>query len=229
MEIEKATSYGLAASDHEGGWPSEFKAKLKRTSMKILMGQLSVMEKIKLTFRFMQEKKRAAGLDLSDLHARGMTNQAFLDQQLEYIALYSSLDKIVGEERAQKIMLKVMDATAAEALLFNSPTREEILSFGDPFEFFRKYFAIAPETARKAGCHVINISVDNDKEFQFDITWCVWLELAQRMGVPKACLPNCYADDLAYPEYFAQLGLHYSRTGTLAQGQHCCDFRIQKN
>ena len=54
MEIEKATSYGLEASDHEGGWPPEFKARLKKTSMKILMGELSILEKIRLTLTLAQ-------------------------------------------------------------------------------------------------------------------------------------------------------------------------------
>jgi len=48
------------------------------------------------------------------------------------------------------------------------------------------------------------------------------------MDVPEACLANCYADDLVYPDYFKSLGIKYSREGTLAQGKKCCDIRFEK-
>jgi hypothetical protein len=35
-------------------------------------------------------------------------------------------------------------------------------------------------------------------------------------------------DDLAYPEYFKNLGIKYIRTGTLAKGNKCCDFRFER-
>ncbi len=41
-----------------------------------------------------------------------------------------------------------------------------------------------------------------------------------------ACRPNCYADDLVFPEYFARHGLTYSRSRTLAEGSTRCEFNI---
>ena len=67
-----------------------------------------------------------------------------------------------------------------------------------------------------------------EEAFQFDVSWCVWLELARLMDVPEACIPNCYADDLVFPEYFAQFGIRYRRTGTLAMGSSCCDFHFER-
>lgn len=70
--------------------------------------------------------------------------------------------------------------------------------------------------------------MNTEEVLQFDIHWCVWLELARKMNVPEACLPNCCADDLAYPDYFNALGIKYSRIGTLANGCKTCDFRFEK-
>ena len=125
-------------------------------------------------------------------------------------------------------MYAVMDATAAEALLLSLPEFEEIRKLGEPYEVFRSYFAVLPETARNAGCHQGVISDLNQYSCQFDIHYCVWLELARKMNVPEACIPNCYADDLAYPQYFESLGIKYTRTGTLAKGNACCDLRFEK-
>jgi|APCry1669188910_1035180.scaffolds.fasta_scaffold00016_77 hypothetical protein len=42
--------------------------------------------------------------------------------------------------------------------------------------------------------------------FLFEVHWCVWYELAKKTGVPEACIPNCYADDVVYPEYLKNQG-----------------------
>lgn len=73
-----------------------------------------------------KEKKRALKLDLSDIRAKGMTNEAFIKQQLEYISLFSALTKVLNKESALKIMYSVMDATATEALLLSLPEIQKL-------------------------------------------------------------------------------------------------------
>jgi hypothetical protein len=79
------------------------------------------------------------------------------------------------------------------------------------------------------GCNQMAVEDDGNDAFQMNVTWCVWLELAERMGIPDGCKPNCYADDLVFPEYFGDLGIDYSRTQTLACGGDCCDFRFERD
>jgi hypothetical protein len=227
MEIEKTRGYGIAASDAESNWDPVLKAKIKKTAFKTILGQITIWQKIRLMAWFNREKRRAAGLDLSDLWARGMTNETFIKQQLEYISLFSALVKVVEKEKALEIMYGVMDVTA-EALQSSLPEPGSVNDSGDSFEFFRKYVAVFPAASEKAGCHDITISEDSSNILQFDITWCVWFELAKKMDVPEACIPNCYADDLVYPDYFKSFGIKYCRKGTLAKGAGCCDFRFER-
>ena len=227
MEIEKTRGYGLAASDVEGSWSPSLKAKMKKAAFKTIMSQITFFQKIQVLIWFSKEKKKAAKIDLSDLRLKGMTNEAFIKQQLEYISLFSALAHVFNIDRALKIMFRVMDVTA-EALLTSLPEKDDIIKFGDPIAFFSKYLAVFPAASKKAGCHEITISEDSVNCVQFDINWCVWFELAKRMDIPEACIPNCYADDLVYPAYFKSLGIKYSRKGTLAQGQKCCDFRFDR-
>jgi hypothetical protein len=70
------------------------------------------------------------------------------------------------------------------------------------------------------------IQSDVDGAFRMDMTGCVCLDLARRVGVPEACRPNCIADDLVFPEYFAALGIEYRRPATLARGAPRCEFRF---
>jgi hypothetical protein len=228
MDIKNTNGYGIAISDLESSWDDAFKLKLKKTAQKIVLGHLSFFQKIKLLYQFSKETKRASKLDLSDIKAKGMTNNSFIKQQLEYISMFSALAKVLDKEQAIKIMCQVMEETVAEAFSKSSPEPEAIKNYGDPFEFFREYFRPLPEVSAKAGCHCMTLSENNLNCIQYDISWCVWLELAKKMNIPEACIPNCYADDYAYPDYFKQYGIKYSQKGTLAKGAKCCDLRFER-
>jgi len=228
MDVKSLRGYGMAASDAEASWPESIMKNLKASSKKVVFSNLNFLQKIKFAYHFIQEKKRSKSIDLSSIRAKGMSNENFINQQLEYLSLYSALRIAVGAVKAHEIALKIMDATAREALLASIPTQEDIRKVGDPFNVYRSYFEVSPESSRKAGCHEVTIAENSDTVYQFDIHWCVWFEMAKLFGVPEACIPNCYSDDLAYPEYFASLGLKYSRTSTLAMGGTHCDFRIER-
>ena len=139
----------------------------------------------------------------------------------------AALDQVVGPVRAQEIALALMDATAREPMLACLPDPAQVRALGEPWEVFRAYFEPASEAGRRAGSMALQV-VDEPTGTGFDVTWCVWLELARRMGVPDACKPNCYSDGLAFPDYFKDLGIEYTRSGTLAEGCDRCDFRFRK-
>lgn len=227
MNITDLRGYGVAFSDLEALWSPEMKAQLKKKGVAVVTPRLGFFEKIRFGLAFLRQRRRASALDLSDLRAAGMNNQAFLTQQLEYLAMYAALDEIVGPARAQEISLAIMDATAREPMLACLPDPEQVRASGDPLEVFRAYFVAAPEASRKAGCLELTV-VDEPDATGFDVSWCVWLELARRMGVPDACKPNCYSDNIAFPDYFRDLGIDYVRTGTLAGGCARCDFRFRR-
>jgi hypothetical protein len=227
VNVSDLRGYGAAFSDLESLWSPEMKARMKKDGLKIVMSRLGFFEKFRFGLAFLSHKRRAAALDLSDLQARGMTNQPFLAQQLEYLALYAALEQVTGADRAQEIALALMDATAREPMLACLPDPAQVRALGDPVEVFRDYFLPASEAARRAGCMELH-PVQEPDSAGFDVTWCVWLELARRMGVPDACKPNCYSDNIAFPDYFRALGITYERTGTLAQGCARCDFRFRR-
>jgi hypothetical protein len=228
VEVNELRNYGVAASDAEASWSDELRTKVQRASKDVVFGSLRFTEKLRFVFALAREYRRMRAVDLSALRARGMTNEAFLTQQLQYLATYAALRKVKGQDEALRVLHAVMDATAKEALLSSLPTHEEMRRFADPLEALGQCLLAMPEAASKAGCHQISVVEGGPDAKGFDVHWCVWLELARTVGVPEACGPNCYADDLAYPEYFAALGIQYRRTGTLALGQRCCDFRFER-
>ena len=228
MEVSDLKGYSLAVSDLEGKWSPEFKRRIKKISQKIIMEHLTGFDKIILIYLYLKEKRKASRLDLTEIEAKGMTNSIFINQQLNYICMFSALSKVLSMNQALEIMYKVMDATAGEMMYQNTPTIDEIKSFGDTMTTFQKYFEPLPEASRRAGCHQLSITEKTEKTFKIDITYCAWLELAKKMDIPEACLPNCHADDYAYPQYYSQLGIKYSRSGTLAQGCKSCSLKFER-
>ena len=227
-DVSHLRNYGVAFSEAEGAWSPEVKATMRRVGKNVVMRHLSLMQKLRFFWRFTRAQRRASELDLSDLRARGMTNGAFLDQQLEYLAMFAALAEVLGTGKAVCVMQAVMDESAREPLRLALPEAEGLAAFDDPLQAWRAYVSPAPQAARVAGCQELVIVEDGPDAVQFDVKWCVWLELARKMGVPEGCLPNCYSDDLVFPEFFAALGIRYRRTGTLAQGAACCDFRFER-
>lgn len=227
MDVSHLRNYGVAFSDAEGSWPPEVKAELRRKGRAIVFESLTLGQRLRFAWRFFRAHRRAKRLDLTDLHLRGMRNQAFLDQQLEYVAFFAALADVVGVTRAEAICCRIMDATA-EALLLCLPEADDLRALGDPLTAWRSYARAAPAAAHEAGCQEIVVAEDEGDAIELDVTWCVWLELARRMGVPEACRPNCYADQLVFPGYFDALGIRYRRTQTLACGGTCCDFRFER-
>lgn len=228
MRVEDLAQYNKGFSEAEGSWTPETKAKMKREGMRVILSHIPWLARPRFLALFVQGKRKAGALELEDLRARGLSHEGFLRQQLEYLAVFWALAHLYDTERAVAIMKEVMDVSAREPLLACLPRPENVRAVGEPIEVFRDYFRVVPEAAERAGCNEITVSEDEPGIIEFRVSWCVWLELAERMGIPQACQPNCYSDDLVFPEYFAELGIEYGRTQTLACGGTCCDFRFQR-
>jgi hypothetical protein len=229
IDIKKWKNYGMAWSDVEGSWPPELKAKMRKVGFSVVFGSLNFWQKLKFGFLFMFERKRISGLDLSDLKANGMNNEAFLKQQFEYLALFAALKRVIGKSEALRISKKLMDATAKEPMLYGFPTAEDLKDCRTVLPQFSQSTQSSIEASNRAGCLKVEMLKSTADEFSFGVTWCIWLELATRAGVPEACIPNCYADEIAFPEYFKQFGITYSRPPTLAEGGSRCEFCFRKN
>lgn len=228
MKVTDLRNYGMAFSEAETAWTPDFKAWMRKTGLDAVMRNLSLWERLRFGLAFLSEQRRMKKVDLSEIRARGMNDERFLTTQIEYLALYSALCKVLGEPRGQAVFKELIDATAPEALRRALPEAEDLRSFPSPFDALREYLRPGPEAAQRAGCQRIEIVEDNADAFQFDVSWCVWLELARALGAPGAATFNCYSDDITFPALFASIGVKYQRTETLAHGGRRCDFRFER-
>lgn len=228
MKVEDLRFYGRPFSEAEGSWPADVRERMQKNAKRLVAKRLGFVDTIRFGMRFAAARRRARQIDLKPFRDRGLDNEQFIQTQLDYLAFFVALTEVTDNERAIELAKEVMDVTSREPLLLCLPEPEHVREVGQPFDVFREYFRAMPAAGCAGGCHQIDIAEDNEDAFQFDVTWCVWLELARAMGVPEACIPNCYSDDLVFPEYFAALGIRYRRTQTLAMGGCKCDFRFER-
>jgi len=228
MKVSDLRFYGEPFTDAEASWPPDVRKRMKKRANDVVFRRLGIWRMPGFLWRFGRAHKRMKALDLTKFRERGLTNQQFIDTQLEYLSFFTALKELMGIEAAVDISREVMVASAHEPMMLCLPEKENVRSVGDPFEVMAEYMRAMPDAGARGGSHEMQVSEDSATAFQFDVKWCVWLELARTAGVPEACIANCHADDLVFPEYFHELGIRYQRTQTLACGGTCCDFRFEK-
>jgi hypothetical protein len=64
---------------------------------------------------------------------------------------------------------------------------------------------------------------DDDQAVAFDVRRCIYLEVLTGYDAPELAQLFCWVDDLVFAELPAWIS--WERTGTLARGDGCCDFR----
>ena len=228
MNVKDLRFYARPFSEAESSWSADVRSRMKKRARKVVASHLGFLMGLRFIFAFFRARRRSQRIDLTRFRERGLDDERFIRTQLDYLALFVALTELKGTQRAVEICNEIMDEAAREALLLCLPEPDNVRRIGPPFEVLRDYLRAMPAAACAGGCHRMEISEDTPEAFQFDVTWCVWLELAREMGVPEACLPNCYSDDLVFPDYFDALGIRYRRTQTLAGGGRCCDFRFER-
>lgn len=161
-DVSHLRNYGVAFSDAEGAWPLDVKLRMRRQARAVVMGHLSVVQKLRFFWAFLAARRRAADLDQSDLRARGMTNGDFLHQQLEYLAMFVALDRVLGTDETIELMKRAMDASAREPLVMALPEADGLRDTGDAFAAWRAFLQVAPDAAAAAGCHRLLLVEDSD-------------------------------------------------------------------
>lgn len=64
---------------------------------------------------------------------------------------------------------------------------------------------------------------DDDEALAFDVQGCIYLDVLTSYGAPELAPLFCWVDDLAFESLPPWIS--WERTGTLARGDDCCDFR----
>ena len=228
MEIENLKNFGKSLSDSSTSMPREQRKEISAISSKIIRNQLGLFNLVRFSISTILETRKMSGIDLKNIRQKGLVNEIFIKSQIRFAAVYSAMSKTVGREKALEILNGIMDDVVPISFQSISPTPEDFKRSGDPWEAWKKYFIAMAEADKNAGCHEYELVEDTENTFQMNCIYCAWYEIPKLLGVKEACLPSCYADEVYLPDALRMIGIEFKRTGTIARGNNCCDFRFER-
>jgi hypothetical protein len=227
MEVKDLKNYGKPLKIPDGV-PKKVQKRVNKESLRIIKKNIGLIRLIRLMFLMMRENWRMSKHDMSEVRERGLCDKDFLKGQIQMAAFFFALSKIVGKEKALEIFNEIMDTVGTTAMGAFLPEPEDFKKVGDPFEAFRKYFIAFMAVDKEVGIHDFEVIEDTEDAIQVNVTYCAYYEIPKQLGVVEACQPNCYADDVFFPEFCEKMGTRFIRKGTLARGDDVCDFRFER-
>lgn len=127
-----------------------------------------------------------------------------------------------SKEEAYNLTLKETQKTA----LIQKRKNESLSRLPFMFQIF-KLFAkgIVKKVYPAEGWETEWVKIDNE-EIHLNFKSCIYLELTTEHGCPELCSVFCENDVVTFAGYEPKI--HFTRSGTLAKGNSCCDFHFTR-
>ncbi|UCH78925.1 MAG: L-2-amino-thiazoline-4-carboxylic acid hydrolase [Candidatus Coatesbacteria bacterium] len=228
MDVKDLKNYGVDVASAMAAVPPAVREKLEAASRRVALKRLGLFKALRLPSLIEEEERKMRDVDLASFRERGLDNEAFLAQARYQVAAFAAVARLVGTEKAVAVFEEVMREVGGELWAEQAPTGEDFNRCGEGFAAFRAYFEATMAANRRAGVLDFEVVEDGDDAFQYDVTACVFYDLAKRLGYPEAARHLCFTDDVYFPEVGREIGLRFLRAGTLARGDRRCDFRFER-
>jgi hypothetical protein len=226
LDTKDLKNYGVDVVSTMAALPYEVRKRTEEVSRRVILNRLGLLQSLRLPGLIAQEEKKLRAVDLTPIKGRGLDGDA-LSQIVSQAAAFAAVARLAGVEKAVAIFEEVMREVSGDIWGAQAPRAEDFKNCGDATVSFRAYFRAMMEANRDAGVLEYDVVEDGSAAIQYDVTSCVLLDLARLSGYPEAAWHLCLADDLYFPDECRKIGLRFVRTGTLARGDSCCDFRFE--
>jgi hypothetical protein len=228
LDVKDLKNYGVDVATTMASLPRAVRERMEAVSRRVVVKRLGLLKALRLPGLIAREEKRLRAVDLSPLRGRGLDKEELRAEALSQVAAFAAVARLAGTEKAVGIFEEVMREVGREVWEAQAPTAEDFKRCGDAFAAFRAYFRATMEANRGAGVLEYEMAEDGPDAVQYDVTSCVFYELAARLGFPEAARHLCLADDVYFPESGREIGARFVRAGTLARGAARCDFRFER-
>lgn len=226
MDVKDLKNYGVDVATTMTSLPRPVRERMDAASRRIVVKRLGLLKALRLPGLISKEEKRLRAADLSGF--RGLDREELRAEAISQVAAFAAVARLAGTEKAAEIFEEIMREAGREVWKAQAPTAEDFKRCGDAFAAVRAYFRATMEANRGAGVMEYEVAEDGPDAFQYDVTACVFYELASRLGFPEAARHLCAADDVYFPETGREVGARFVRAGTLARGAPRCDFRFER-
>jgi hypothetical protein len=125
----------------------------------------------------------------------------------------------IGSDKTLEVAMKVISKDAIES---GKKLAQEYS--GNSMSELTK---IVKEVWAKDGAMKIQIIRENDNELFFDVTYCGYAQMYEKMGIKEFGFILSCSRDFPFMEGFNP-EIELRRTTTIMEGSDCCDFRYKK-
>ncbi|HUV87711.1 MAG TPA: L-2-amino-thiazoline-4-carboxylic acid hydrolase [bacterium] len=228
MDVKNLKNYGVDVATTMASLPPAVREKMEAVSRRLVLKRVGLFRSLRLPGLIREEEAKMRDVDLAPLRGRGLDKEEVRAGVLSQVAAFAAVARLAGTEKAVAIFEEIIREVGAELWAAQAPAAADFKSGGDAFAAFRAYFDATMEANRRAGVLEYDVGEDGDDAVQYDVSSCVFLELAALLGYPEAARHLCLADDVYFPDECRKIGLRFVRTGTLARGDRRCDFRFER-
>ncbi|MEA3223240.1 MAG: L-2-amino-thiazoline-4-carboxylic acid hydrolase [Thermodesulfobacteriota bacterium] len=220
-------NYGKPMSSTIREMPPWLRRKAMFISFKLMLKHLRVIGLVRFFLTLPGEWRRLMNHDYAVVCERGIVDQDFVNMQIQSTAMFSTMARVVGTEKALDIQTQIAGNIAYDLMSNLGPSPEELKATGDQFGAFRAWMKALYQADKEAGIHDYEIVEDTPDAFQVNVTYCAFYAIPAEVGLGIACQPSCYCDEIFFPRYCAQIGSCFKRESTIARGAKVCDFRFE--
>lgn len=189
-----------------------------------IKGTIHFLTDIKSTIKF------AETLDWSNLKARGISEKK-LKSIIHKIVVAKVMADTLGMEKAAELRRNLSQRISIPVFseMFATPETFLEIGKGDFLPPFKKYYIAMAEAMKEKGLEESLVVTNTPDEFQLNVVYCAWAEVARILGNPAYCYySTCYGDEVFFPYLSEKCGFDFSRSGTLALGKPHCDMKFSR-
>jgi hypothetical protein len=157
-------------------------------------------------------KKKASDVRITHLKCREI-------QAPIVSSLIQGFAEEIGSDKTLEVAMKVISKDAIES---GKKLAQEYS--GNSMSELTK---IVKEVWAKDGAMKIQIIRENDNELFFDVTYCGYAQMYEKMGIKELGFILSCSRDFPFMEGFNP-EIELRRTKTIMEGSDCCDFRYKK-
>ena len=226
MKVEELKNYGRPLSDVI--LDPENEKQMMKVVRKELRKELGIMGTIKLLLEIRKEIKLIRNRDWSRLKEHGPVDDRFIESVLQQAAAMKVLGKMMGIDKATGFYHRLIERVQYDVSAPILPSVEEFKACGDAFSALKQYAKAMIDADQRVGIHEIDIIEDTPKAFAYNVKYCIWNEVARKVGVSQLCYAGrCYGDEVFFSTVLPKAGVTFKRTATLTLGQSVCDPRFE--
>ncbi len=228
MQVKDLKNYGVPLTEMMECMPNKTRREAASTAIRIIKKNMGLINFIKYILKFPNERRSLSRKDISILQKKGLYNKNFIKQQIDIIAAFSVMGKILGIDKTLEIFNEIMDRSVPKIYLQWMPDPEDYKKFDHPFNTFKEWYLTMCDALAEAGGGDYVLIENNNDILHLNVTYCPWYEIPKLLGVEKACLFSCHADEVALPDYCEKIGIKFKRTKALGHGDDCCDYKFER-